>query len=91
MRAPVNSDVYKRQTINKAGKQKLIIQDLRDYAVILVDGKQVASLDRRYNQNNVMLVTSFKFIVVRLQLDWLVIMIKLFSIIQHPEYIIVFK
>ena len=30
-------------------------RDLRDYAVILVDGKQVASLDRRYNQNNVML------------------------------------
>ena len=30
----------------------MIIQDLRDYAVILVDGKQVASLDRRYNQNS---------------------------------------
>ena len=40
---------------------------------------------------NVMLVTSFKLIVARLQLDWLVIMIKLFSIIQHPEYIIVFR
>ena len=47
--------IHYQTTINKAGKQKLIIQDLRDYAVILVDGKQVASLDRRYNQNNVML------------------------------------
>lgn len=42
-------------TIPKAGKQKLVIQDLRDYAVILIDGKQVASLDRRYNQNSVTL------------------------------------
>ena len=47
--------IHYQTTINKAGKQKLIIQDLRDYAVILVNGKQVASLDRRYNQNNVLL------------------------------------
>ena len=47
--------IHYETTLNKAGKQKLIIQDLRDYAVILVDGRQVASLDRRYNQNNVML------------------------------------
>jgi hypothetical protein len=31
---------------------------LRDYAVILIDGKQVASLDRRYNQNSVTLNVS---------------------------------
>ncbi|MDE6821150.1 MAG: beta-galactosidase [Bacteroides acidifaciens] len=47
--------IHYQTTINKAGKQKMIIQDLRDYAVILVNGKQVASLDRRYNQNNVLL------------------------------------
>ena len=47
--------IHYQTTINKAGKQKLIIQDLRDYAVILVNGKQVASLDRRYNQNSVLL------------------------------------
>ena len=47
--------IHYQTTINKAGKQKMIIQDLRDYAVILVDGEQVASLDRRYNQNNVTL------------------------------------
>ena len=47
--------IHYETALNKAGKQKLIIQDLRDYAVILVDGRQVASLDRRYNQNNVML------------------------------------
>lgn len=47
--------IHYQTTINKASKQKLIIQDLRDYAVILVNGEQVASLDRRYNQNNVVL------------------------------------
>lgn len=47
--------IHYQTTINKVGKQKLIIQDLRDYAIILIDGQQVASLDRRYNQNNVML------------------------------------
>ena len=44
--------IHYQTTIKTPGKQKLIIQDLRDYAVILVDGKQVASLDRRYNQNS---------------------------------------
>ena len=33
----------------------------------------------------------FQIDCIRLQLDWLVIMIKLFSIIQHPEYIIAFR
>lgn len=45
--------IHYQTVVNKSGKQKLIIQDLRDYAVILIDGKQVASLDRRYNQNSV--------------------------------------
>ena len=47
--------IHYQTIIQKAGKRKLVIQDLRDYAVILIDGKQVASLDRRYNQNSVML------------------------------------
>lgn len=47
--------IHYQTAIKEAGKHKLIIQDLRDYAVILVDGKQVASLDRRYNQNSVVL------------------------------------
>lgn len=47
--------IHYQTTIKKPGKQKLTIQDLRDYAVILVDGKYVASLDRRYNQNSVVL------------------------------------
>lgn len=47
--------IHYQTTVNRGGKQKLVIQDLRDYAVILVDGKQVASLDRRYNQNKVTL------------------------------------
>ena len=47
--------IHYQTTLPKAGKQKLVIQDLRDYAVILIDGKQVASLDRRYNQTSVTL------------------------------------
>ena len=50
--------IHYQTTLQKAGKQKLVIQDLRDYAVILIDGKQVASLDRRYNQNSVTLNVS---------------------------------
>lgn len=47
--------IHYQTTIQKAGKRKLILQDLRDYAVILIDGKHVASLDRRYNQNSILL------------------------------------
>lgn len=47
--------IHYQTTLSKPGKQKLIIQDLRDYAVVLLDGKQVGSLDRRYNQNSVTL------------------------------------
>lgn len=47
--------IHYQTMVSKSGKQKLVIQDLRDYAVILIDGKQVASLDRRYNQNSVMI------------------------------------
>ena len=50
--------IHYQTTLQKAGKQKLVIQDLRDYAVILIDGKQVASLDRRYNQNSMTLNVS---------------------------------
>lgn len=45
--------IHYQTTIKEAGKGKLTLHDLRDYAVILVDGKQVASLDRRHNQNTV--------------------------------------
>lgn len=37
--------------IDKGGK--LLIRDLRDYAVVLVDGKQIGSLDRRFLQNTI--------------------------------------
>lgn len=47
--------IHYKTTVNKAGKRKLTLHDLRDYAVVLVDGVQVASLDRRHNQNNVMI------------------------------------
>lgn len=43
--------IHYETTIDKGGK--LIIRDLRDYAVILVDGVQVGSLDRRYLQNSI--------------------------------------
>lgn len=37
--------------VDKPVKGTLVINDLRDYAVVLVDGKQVGSLDRRHRQN----------------------------------------
>lgn len=45
--------IHYQTTIPSAGKSKLIIKDLRDYAVILVDGLYVGSLDRRHNQNHI--------------------------------------
>lgn len=45
--------IHYQTTVHNPGEHPLIIQDLRDYAVILVNGKQVGSLDRRYNQNSV--------------------------------------
>lgn len=42
--------IHYETTIDKGGK--LVIRDLRDYAVVLVDGVRVGSLDRRYLQNS---------------------------------------
>lgn len=43
--------IHYETQITRGGK--LVIRDLRDYAVVLVDGLQVGSLDRRYLQNTV--------------------------------------
>ena len=45
--------IHYRTTVRTAGRRKLTLRELRDYAVVMVDGRQVASLDRRYNQNSV--------------------------------------
>lgn len=45
--------VHYQTTIDKGGK--LVIRDLRDYAVVLLDGVQIGSLDRRYLQNSIVL------------------------------------
>lgn len=47
--------IYYQTTLHQGGRQKLVLQDLRDYAVVLLNGQPVASLDRRYNQNSVTL------------------------------------
>lgn len=43
--------IHYETTIDKPVKGILAINDLRDYAVVLVNGKQVGSLDRRHRQN----------------------------------------
>lgn len=43
--------IHYETTIDRGGK--LVIRDLRDYAVIMLDGVQVGSLDRRYLQNSI--------------------------------------
>lgn len=50
----VNQDfgyIHYETTVNKPVKGMLVIKELRDYAVVLVNGKQVGSLDRRHRQN----------------------------------------
>lgn len=50
----VNQDfgyIHYETIINSPVKGTLVIKDLRDYAVILVNGKQIGSLDRRLKQN----------------------------------------
>lgn len=39
-------------TIPEPTKGKLLIKDLRDYAVVMLDGTPIRSLDRRFRQNN---------------------------------------
>ena len=45
--------IHYETTLTNNGEGRLTIYDLRDYAVLLIDGKQVGSLDRRYNQNSI--------------------------------------
>ncbi|MCP9612830.1 beta-galactosidase [Coprobacter tertius] len=53
-------------TLNKTGKNELKLNELRDYAVIFLDGKQVGSADRRHNQNSVIL--EVKHVPARLEI-----------------------
>lgn len=43
--------IHYETTLDKAGKGVLVLKDVRDYAVVTIDGKQVGSLDRRHRQN----------------------------------------
>lgn len=43
--------IHYETILQQPGKGKLILHDLRDYAVVLLNGKQIGSLDRRHNQN----------------------------------------
>ncbi len=43
--------VLYRATVTGGGTQKLKISDLRDYAVVMVNGKRVGTLDRRLRQD----------------------------------------
>lgn len=43
--------IHYETTVDKPVQGSLVINDLRDYAVVLVNGKQVGSLDRRHRQN----------------------------------------
>ncbi len=45
--------VLYRTTINKPVKGELVCKDLRDFGVVLVNGKPVGQMDRRHNQNSI--------------------------------------
>ncbi len=45
--------VLYRTTIDRPASGTLVFEELRDYAVVLLDGKRVASLDRRHRQSAV--------------------------------------
>lgn len=50
----VNQDfgyIHYETTVNEPIKGALVIKDVRDYAVVLLNGKQIGSLDRRHRQN----------------------------------------
>lgn len=50
----VNQDfgyIHYETTVNEPIKGALIVKDVRDYAVVLLNGKQIGSLDRRHRQN----------------------------------------
>lgn len=50
--------IHYQTTIDRGGK--LTIRSLRDYAVVIVDGVQVGSLDRRHLQNSINIAPSTK-------------------------------
>lgn len=43
--------IHYETTLPAAVRGRLVLKDLRDYAVVLVDGRPVGSLDRRHRQN----------------------------------------
>lgn len=43
--------IHYETTLNEPMKGNLVIQELRDYAVVMLNGKQIGSLDRRHRQN----------------------------------------
>lgn len=43
--------IHYETTIDRPVKGSLVVDELRDYAVVLVNGQQVGSLDRRHRQN----------------------------------------
>ncbi len=43
--------IHYETTLNEPAKGNLVIQELRDYAVVMLNGKQIGSLDRRHRQN----------------------------------------
>lgn len=43
--------IHYETTVKEAAKGWLVLKDMRDYAVVWVDGKHVGSLDRRHRQN----------------------------------------
>lgn len=50
----VNQDfgyIHYETTLRQPVKGTLVIREVRDYAVVLVNGKQIGSLDRRHRQN----------------------------------------
>jgi len=52
----VNQDfgyIHYETTIKKPVKGQLTIKDVRDYAVVLLNGQQVGSLDRRHRQSSI--------------------------------------
>ncbi len=41
-----------RTTLPAGGGEKLVIQELHDYGLVFLNGKKIATLDRRHNQNS---------------------------------------
>lgn len=59
--------IHYETTIDRGGK--LVIRDLRDYAVILLDGVQVGSLDRRFLQNSIMIQAPSKAVKLEILVE----------------------